>query len=308
MTAFFDMKIDSSSAALEEVEAILQAMRIQESTKYRRTDYLSVRPDLVDVVDGAWRQRIIEWQYGVVDHCNLRRDSVAVAAYYLDLCLAKGMISSRTEFQLAAMTALSLAIKMFDTTQVRLDSLVKLGRGLFNENDVVEMEGKMLRALDWHVHPPTPVCFLRQLLRLLPNSISPLTRYVIAEVTRFICEISVCLYKFVKYSPSAIAYAGMLIAMDRVDESSLPSWERQEIMSRLQGIAGLYTHSPEVVQVLAELRQSLDNNMNLQELINTIGAQCHDGYAKLQQAREHMPANQIGQPSSPRDVADRKFR
>jgi hypothetical protein len=307
MTAFFDMKIDSSSAALDEVEAILQTMRTQESTKYRRVDYLSARPDLVDVVDGAWRQRIIEWQYGVVDHCNLRRDSVAVAAYYLDLCLAKDLISSRTEFQLAAMTALSLAIKMFDTTQVRLDSLVKLGRGLFNENDVVEMEAKMLRALDWHVHPPTPVCFLRQLLRLLPDSISPLTRYVLAEVTRFICEISVCLYKFVRYPPSAIAFAGMLIAMDRV-ESGLSSWERQEIMSRLQGIAGLYTNSPEVVQVLAELKQSLDNNMNLQELIKTIGAQCHDGYTKLQQSREHAPANPVGQPSSPRDVADRKFR
>ena len=51
-----------------------------------------------------------EWMYGVVDHCNFRRDVVAVSAAYLDLCLTKGneVIHSRRSYQLAAMTSSDL--------------------------------------------------------------------------------------------------------------------------------------------------------------------------------------------------------
>jgi hypothetical protein len=234
----------------------------------------------------------------VVDHCSLRRDSVLVATYYLDICVMKGVIKSREEFQLAAMTALQLAIKLYDSTMVKLDSMVKLGRGLFSEKDVIAMEERILRALDWHVHPPTPVCFLRQFLRLLPPSVNSLTRYMIAEVTRFISEISVCLYRFVKYPPSIIAYAGMLIAMARVDEGSLPIWQRQQIFSVMASGANLKHTSPEVMEAVTDLQVSLETNITLKELMDTIGAQCHDGYSKM---RSSEYINNGGM-NSPRDV------
>lgn len=268
---------------LEEVHDVLQLMRRQESTTYRRFDYLSRDPTLaLRVVDGSWRQRIIEWMYGVIDHCSLRRDSVAVATYYLDLCVAKGIIDSRQNFQLAAMTALQLAIKLYDSTMVKLDSLVKLGRGQFKESDVVHMEEKILKALKWQVHPPTPVCFLRQYLRLLPQSVSPMTRYMLAEVTRFISEISVCLYRFVRFAPSSIAYAGMLIAMERIDDTLLPSWQRQEFFQNMYETGRLDGSSVDVVEIMQQLKRSLEKNVSLQELMKTIDAQCLDNYGKSQ--------------------------
>jgi hypothetical protein len=274
-------------------------MRKQEMSHYRRCDYLSEEiPESERVVDGSWRQKIVEWSFSVVDHCSLRRDSVLVATYYLDICVMKGVIKSREEFQLAAMTALQLAIKLYDSTMVKLDSMVKLGRGLFSEKDVIAMEERILRALDWHVHPPTPVCFLRQFLRLLPPSVNSLTRYMIAEVTRFISEISVCLYRFVKYPPSIIAYAGMLIAMARVDEGSLPIWQRQQIFSVMASGANLKHTSPEVMEAVTDLQVSLETNITLKELMDTIGAQCHDGYRKM---RSSEYINNGGM-NSPRDV------
>ena len=298
------MSVDPSST-LHEIEDTLRMMRKQESTVYRRYDYLSSQTDLSErVVDGSWRQRIVEWMYGVVDHCNLRRDSVAVAAYYLDLSLINGLVVSRREFQLAAMTALQLAIKLYDSTIVKLDSMVKLGRGLFNEQDVITMEIKMLKALNWHVHPPTPVCFLRQFLRLLPASVIPLTRYLIAEVTRFISEISVCLYKFVKYPPSVIAYAGMLLAIERIDDATLPYWQRQQIFELMASVAGLHHTSPPVVEAVTQLHVSLERNISLQELMNTIDAQCQDGYSRLRSSRGGHP-EKLDLMHSPRDVLQR---
>jgi hypothetical protein len=288
-----------AATLFEDVQDILTVMRKQEMSHYRRCDYLSEEiPESERVVDGSWRQKIVEWSFSVVDHCSLRRDSVLVATYYLDICVMKGVIKSREEFQLAAMTALQLAIKLYDSTMVKLDSMVKLGRGLFSEKDVIAMEERILRALDWHVHPPTPVCFLRQFLRLLPPSVNSLTRYMIAEVTRFISEISVCLYRFVKYPPSIIAYAGMLIAMARVDEGSLPIWQRQQIFSVMASGANLKHTSPEVMEAVTDLQVSLETNITLKELMDTIGAQCHDGYRKM---RSSEYINNGGM-NSPRDV------
>ena len=291
-----------ASSQLEEIQDVLRRMHKQENTTYRRFDYLSRDPTLaLRVVDGSWRQRIIEWMYGVIDHCSLRRDSVAVATYYLDLCVARGIIDSRQDFQLAAMTALQLAIKLYDSTMVKLDSLVKLGRGQFKETDVVQMEQKMLATLKWQVHPPTPVCFLRQYLRMLPHSVSPITRYMLAEVTRFISEISVCLYRFVKYTPSSIAYAGLLIAMERVDDTMLPIWQRQEFFQVMHETARMDRASAEVIEIMQQLKRSLEKNVSLQELMKTIDAQCLDSYGKTKTDNYNGQSPCSGS-NSPRDV------
>lgn len=300
-----------SRLALEEVGDIIANMLRQESTTYKRTDYLSLaQPFLAtkgETIDGAWRQRIIEWMYGVVDHCNLRRESVAVATYFLDLSASRGLVESRRDFQLIAMTSLVLSIKLYGSTLVKLDSMVRLGRGLFNEADVIAMETKMLRAFKWHVHPPTPVCFMRQMLRLLPAETSPVARYMIVEVTRFISEISACLYKFIKFMPSSMAFAGVIIAMERLDLDTLPVWERQEFMHNVTSATGLESKTPEVLRAVDELRLSLDNNVNLQELMRTIDAQCQVGHAKTQCKESKEPDMHAQSLHSPRDVATSVF-
>ena len=309
------MMLTESSIHMEEAADIITVMRQQEATIYLRNDYLS-DTRYAKVVDGTWRQRIVEWMFGVVDHCSLRRDSVAIAAYYLDLCVERGVVESRQEFQLAAMTALQLAIKLYDSTVVKLDSMIKLGRGLFTEQDVINMETKMLNALKWQVHPPSPICFLRQFLRLLPPTVAPLARYVVAEVTRFISEISVCLYKFVDCPSSAVAYAGMLIAMERIDEATLPQWQRQLIYQNMLAV-GMDHRSAQVINIMTRLQVSLEKNISLQDLMNTIDAQCQaEGYCKFApfttMNNSDMHNNNKARPAlnqhSPRDVVSTRER
>lgn len=284
-----------SSFHMEEVVDTVAVMMHQERTTYRRNDYLAANASFMKVVDGTWRQRIVEWMFGVIDHCSLRRDSVAVAAYYLDLCVERGVVESRQEFQLAAMTALQLAIKLYESTVVKLDSMIKLGRGLFTEEDVVNMEVKMLKALKWQVHPPTPICFLRQFLRLLPPTVAPLARYVVAEVTRFIAEISICLYKFVDCPSSVVAYAGILIAMEKIDDNTLPGWQRELIFQTMASL-GLDRNSFQVVDTTKRLYVSLEKNVSLQDLMNSIEAQCvSEGYCKRSPS-----ANSVIDPSNSR--------
>ena len=283
-----------------EIADLLAIMRLKEATTYHRGDYL-INNRYSNVVDASWRQRIVEWMFGVVDTCALRRDAVAVATYYLDLCVERNVLTSKQDFQCAAMAALQLAIKLYDSTILKLDSMVQLGRGLFTARDIIDMESKMLSALRWQVHPPTPVCFLRQYLRLLPPTTSSVARYVIGEVTRFVSEISVCIYKFSQYPPSAMAYASMLIAMDRIDPLSFPSWQREEILEIMAQVAQMDYKSPDMQRLVAELHHSLDHNVSIQDLMQTIDAQCRqESYRK--QALHPNKTSSSGSPRSPRDV------
>lgn len=295
----------------QEAADVVANMLTQESTTYKREDYI---PELLkrtsshETIDGSWRQRIIEWMYGVVDHCNLRRESVAVATYFLDLAAARGLVHCRVDFQLVAMTSLMLSIKLNDSTMVKLDSMVKLGRGLFNEVDVIATESKMLKAFGWRVHPPTPVCFMRQLLRLLPLETSPIARYMIVEVTRFISEISACLYKFVKYPASTMAMAAIVIAMERVEEATLPTWQREHFLSNISTFSGLDCTSMYVLEAMSDLRVSLENNVNLQELMRTIDAQCHRGRCPPSSKTVEAEIHTSSLPHSPREVNIHSFR
>lgn len=303
------MTEDGATAQWQEVADIVTNMLRQEATTYRRDDYipaLATRTAPGESIDGSWRQRIIEWMYDVIDHCNLRRESVAVATYFLDLSAARGMVKCRVDFQLIAMTSLMLSIKLNDSTMVKLDSMVKLGRGLFSEVDVIATEKKILQEFRWQVHPPTPVCFMRQLMRLMPLETSPIARYIIVEVTRFISEISACLYKFIKYSASTMATAAIVIAMERVDELTLPLWQRQQFMYNLTTFTGLDSTLPEVAQALEDLRVSLDNNVNLQELMRTIDAQCNRGGCVS--TPKAMDIDEASSPHSPREVHTRTFQ
>lgn len=270
-----DMAAEASfRMEVEEISNILAVMIHHETTIYRRSDYLANESRFGKILDGPWRQRIIEWMFSVTDHCALKRDCVAVASHYLDLCVDRGVVESRQQFQLVAMTALQLAIKLYDSTVVRLDSMIKLGRGLFTERDVINMEFKILSSLDWQVHPPTANCFLRQYLRLLPPSISPPVRYMLTEVTRFIAEITVCLYSFVDSQPSVVAYAALLIALGRIDEAAAPLWQREQI-NQIMYIATKLDYQGAVVQTATKnLHVALEKNISLRNLMKTIDDHC----------------------------------
>lgn len=273
-----DSDVEERCSMCQEAIDCISVMQEKERSTYRRTDYLRSRPDggnrYNKILDGTWRQRIIEWMFGVVDHCSLRRDSVAVAAYYLDMTVVRGIVETREQFQLAAMTSLQLAIKLYDSTIVNLRSMTKLGRGLFQEGDVIEMERKILTALEWHLHPPTPNCFLRQMLRMLPSSLSPIARYMITEVTRFVSEISVCLYKFVVYPPSVIAYAGIVLATERIDPNVLPSWQQEQVKQTFATYVDLSDKDMLIREVVQRMQESFDGSLSLKDLIETIDRHC----------------------------------
>jgi hypothetical protein len=253
-----------------ELQDVLCIMKRQESQKYKNIEF-TIPPELKDVIDVAWRGQLLQWMYGVVDFCVLPRACVAAAAYFIDVAVCKGVIKSRLEYQIVAIAALHLSLKLFNSSLVKLESLVKLGRGLFTVGDVVETEQILLETLGWNLHPPTSGCFLYQFLSLLPSRASDGVRQTITNITQRVNEIAVCQTEFSRYSPSTIAFAGMLISMELLDEDLLPISQRQCFLFQMASVAKMDSNAPELQQAMEELKPCMRENPKLMELLETIG-------------------------------------
>jgi len=226
---------------------VLKTMRALENSVYKRPRAQT----MPEIFRGLWRRQIVEWMYVLIKYCKLKHEATAAAVYYLDaavMCESSSLVMSPRDYQLCAMTALHLALKVYDSPTVRvikLSCLVKLGNGEFTVDDIVQKEQDLVKALGWRINPPTADCFLHRYMELLPflddddeecevdpnevkneadNQLSPieLRRQArlqkIEEVASEYIEVAMARDCFLTTPTSIIAYASLLSAMEVVTE------------------------------------------------------------------------------------------
>lgn len=191
-----------------------------------------------DGVDDAWRLKIAEWSFEVVDYFTFDREVVAIALNYIDRFMVFGDSSpsskpiGKREYQLLTLTSLYTAIKLHGElsnkscsrrTRPSLQIFVELSQRIFTGADIEKMERSLLTSLKWRLNPPMPISFLKCLLSFipnwrtrngLPNSCQEM-KFVIYKRARYLTEVSVCSSAFsFLYKPSLLAYASILAAID----------------------------------------------------------------------------------------------
>mmetsp|Transcript_48881 Transcript_48881/g.118342 ORF Transcript_48881/g.118342 Transcript_48881/m.118342 type:complete len:439 (-) Transcript_48881:1060-2376(-) len=168
----------------------------------------------------SWREKITEWTYQVIDHFNFSREIAEIVMNYLDRYLARCVppnVVTKKMFQLAAMTSCYLAIKLYEPATINLETMIQLSRGFFTPAQMEAMELSILRTLSWRVHPPTRQCFCKHFMQFLPPACVPVqVMYDIADLARFLLELSVIDYYFIIHRPSNIALAAIMNAIEEV--------------------------------------------------------------------------------------------
>lgn len=222
---------------------VLRTMRVLENSVYKRP-----RAEIMpEIFSGLWRRQIVEWMYVLIKYCKLKHEATAAAVYFLDaavMCESSSLVVSPRDYQLCAMTALHLALKVYDSPTVRvikLSCLVKLGNGEFTVDDIIQKEQDLVRALGWRINPPTADCFLQRYMELLPfidddgeeyevdtsdvvieadEQLGPIERrrqkrlLKLEEVASEYIEVALARDRFLSVPPSIIAYAALLSAME----------------------------------------------------------------------------------------------
>ncbi|KAL3784107.1 hypothetical protein HJC23_012739 [Cyclotella cryptica] len=259
-----------SSLLVEQTLTMLE----NEASRYCCTDYLSfLRGTTVSAnpIDECWRQKSAEWMFKVVDYYDLERDIVNVGMTYLDRMFTETSFHhrwSQLQCRLIAMSSLKLAIKLYEPRTLNMEDMIKLGIGsdmIFSAGALVEMEYEILWKLNWNVFPPTAFCFAHQMICMLPSEVNRSTKYTIQELTKYMTELAICVYSFVKYKASSKAFACILVAIESVDgEDGVSIEAKKTFLERINHVFGLLDSDKPIKTLGNALRDLLHHNTDLQ--------------------------------------------
>jgi hypothetical protein len=226
----------NSSLAVEDAIDTIEALKRQEA-KYDSSDYLSTgcasqdatAPSRVELnkssdidINEDCIATMCQWCFQVVDHYGFSRETTQVALKCLDLFLSttagKPYLISRTQYQLASMACLYVAIKVHERVELDVSAFVLLSRGSYTVSQIYAMELKVLTALDWNIYPPTETAFVRAFMALFPRSdMSVETKRTIYNLALHQTQIATCTYCLsVGVRPSAVALASVMNAIQLV--------------------------------------------------------------------------------------------
>jgi len=207
----------------------LRAMLKQEETCYRVDDYFrklpTPSPEMLPPVDPAARQQIVQWYMSIMDACDFPKEVAAVSMSCLDRFVSSTdgseVLLSRSQYQLASLTALYTSVKIHCPQALSPDLVAKLSHGAFGADDVEAMERKMLKALQWRVNPPTVMDFVRVYLDMLATSFSDTyfdqrARTVIMELVGYQANLSVLDFDLSINKASHIAMASLWNAIESI--------------------------------------------------------------------------------------------
>ncbi|GAX27568.1 hypothetical protein FisN_13Hh346 [Fistulifera solaris] len=139
-------------------------MKRQEDTVYRPKliDWPTLSAS--DAPDGTCRDKMLTWFFEIVNYFKYNKETVEIALNYLD----RYECNDRLEYQLTCMTALYTAVKIHERTALHPKLVASLSQGQFTEQDVIQQERKLLHHLQWRLHPPTTLAFVREFLSWVP--------------------------------------------------------------------------------------------------------------------------------------------
>lgn len=207
------------------------AVMMDSNRRYQCGDYLLYQAKDDQAIDSLARKKMIDWKFRVADHYNISREVVATSTNLMDR-LVYLYPCDRMTFKLAAMTALYVASKTYDHTQLPIAKLVELSRGEFLATDVVEMESIMLKTLRWKVNPVTVHSAIHSLVQLVPISNGSVVAAVYDRAI-FFAELCLFDYSYVTRSRSSIAIAAVLNALEGIGEGLTSDDSEQAFMETL---------------------------------------------------------------------------
>jgi hypothetical protein len=229
-----------------EVEALIRRCRDHVALENRR----STSPQ-----NFAWREKVAQWFYVVVDHLKESREVPYVAINILDRYISVNPshdAMDKDDYELAAITALFIAVRVAGSTILEVPDLLQMSRGGVQVKDILSKGKNMLQSLTWEHRLITPADFVMAMISHLRPSIDSSSALSILESAIFLAELSVCDQYFIGTAPSKIAFASTLNAIKEYGICDAAS--SSQFLKRVQEETGLNASTSEIKAMSARLR------------------------------------------------------
>lgn len=192
----------------------IEVMRVQEATRYATADYLGDRTMKSTCgVTVTCRKALATWLVNLCHYCKYSQETAEHALNLVDrfMLTSRGskVLESKSQFQLATIAALYVAAKIFELEALTPTTLAMLSNDGYTPEDIEMMEAELLDALEWRVNVPTVFAFIRETVRLIPETIFDKTvKRVLLELANTQAELAIGDYN-VSVKKSVLAFAAV---------------------------------------------------------------------------------------------------
>jgi cyclin B len=147
----------------------------------------------------------MDWLVEVHMKYRLRDETLHLTVMTIDRYLARVPVL-RKQLQLVGVTAMCIAAKFEDIEPPGVDDFVYITDNAYTKEEVLGMECQMLTALNFQIVIPTVAHFMNPLQRM--NGCDDAHR----EFVGYLCELALLEIRMIKYTPSHLVSAAMLLS------------------------------------------------------------------------------------------------
>jgi hypothetical protein len=182
----------------------------------QREEVTSVKPNFMEnqtKINARMRSILVDWLVDVHLKFHLIPETLYLTVNLADRFLQKVDIP-RNELQLVGVTALFLASKYEEIYPPQVADIVSICDNAFSDEEIIQMEVKMLRALKYKITIPSAHCFLVRYLKAAHGNKR------IVQLSSYILDSTLQNYELLEFLPSELASAAVMIARNEAGRNS----------------------------------------------------------------------------------------
>lgn len=192
---------ENPQAAAEYMVDIMNYLLTSEESRVASANYMSKQSD----INAKMREILVDWLVEVHLKFKLRPETLYLTVNLIDRFLERRAVS-RTKLQLVGCTAMLIASKYEEIYAPEVRDFVYISDKAYTRDQILAMESIMLNTLGFYITVPSTLRFCERFCKVArcDEKTTMLAKYLI--------ELTLQDYKFLKFLPSKVAAASVLIA------------------------------------------------------------------------------------------------
>lgn len=172
-------------------------------------------------IKASMRTILIDWLIEVHGRFKLLQETLFLTVAVMDRFLQVDSSISRPELQLVGLTAMFVASKFEEMYAPEIHDFVYMSDKAYTKKEILRMEYRILKAIDFSLGRPLPLHFLRRYTKAASH-VSDDVDVLHHTLSKYLIELTLPEYDFCHYPPSQLAAAALCLSLRILDENETP--------------------------------------------------------------------------------------
>lgn len=195
---------------VKDIYKYLHELEIKTPIKANYMEGYKIRPTM--------RSILIDWMIEVHGRFKLLQETLFLTVAIMDRFLQMEPKIVRQELQLVGLTAMFIASKFEEMFAPEIHDFVFMSDKAYTKDDILEMEYRILKALDFNLGRPLPLHFLRRYTKVA-TAVSDDVDVLHHTLSKYLMELTLTEYDFCHFPPSQLAAACLCLSLKLLDEN-----------------------------------------------------------------------------------------